>query len=123
MIQKGPLKYLVVFKLRVARRVFSQNLVDEQGVPPGPLERYQKFPILSRSLVMTNFVKVEIMNILQSDPDLPGCSGERILPGKSGYPVYRGDIPLISQIGGRFSSRYIGVPVNRGPVNRGPTWS
>ena len=40
-------------KVRVARRVFSQNLVDERGVPPGPLERYRKFPILSRSLVMT----------------------------------------------------------------------
>ena len=26
-------------------------------------------------------------------PDLPGCSGERILPGKSGCPVYRGQIP------------------------------
>eukprot|EP00116_Pleurobrachia_bachei_P014897 sb/3475159/ len=39
--------------LRVARRVFSQNLVDERGVPPEPLERYRKFPILLRSLVMT----------------------------------------------------------------------
>eukprot|EP00116_Pleurobrachia_bachei_P018077 sb/3478339/ len=38
--------------LRVACRVFSQNLVDERGVPPGPLVRYRKFPILSRSLVM-----------------------------------------------------------------------
>eukprot|EP00116_Pleurobrachia_bachei_P014997 sb/3475259/ len=37
---------------RVARRVFLQNLVDERGVPPGPLVRL-KFPILSRSLVMT----------------------------------------------------------------------
>eukprot|EP00116_Pleurobrachia_bachei_P008704 sb/3468966/ len=40
-------------KVRVVHRVFSQNLVDERGVPPGPLERYRKFPILSRSLVMT----------------------------------------------------------------------
>eukprot|EP00116_Pleurobrachia_bachei_P002603 sb/3462865/ len=40
-------------KVRVVRRVFSQNLVDERGVPSGPLERYRKFPILSRSLVMT----------------------------------------------------------------------
>eukprot|EP00116_Pleurobrachia_bachei_P005835 sb/3466097/ len=39
--------------VRVARRVFSQNLVDERGVPPGPLVRYRKFPILSRSLFMT----------------------------------------------------------------------
>eukprot|EP00116_Pleurobrachia_bachei_P003742 sb/3464004/ len=43
----------LLFKVRVARRVFSQNLVDERGVPPGPLDRYRKFPILSRSLVMT----------------------------------------------------------------------
>ena len=40
-------------KVRVVHRVFSQNLVDERGVPSGPLERYRKFPILSRSLVMT----------------------------------------------------------------------
>eukprot|EP00116_Pleurobrachia_bachei_P007772 sb/3468034/ len=31
----------------VVHRVFSQNLVDERGVPPGPLERYRKFTILS----------------------------------------------------------------------------
>eukprot|EP00116_Pleurobrachia_bachei_P003760 sb/3464022/ len=43
----------ISFKVRLARRVFSQNLVDERGVPSGPLERYRKFPILSRSLVMT----------------------------------------------------------------------
>ena len=29
---------------------------------------------------------------IQSDPDLPGYSGERVLPGKSGYPVYRGGV-------------------------------
>eukprot|EP00116_Pleurobrachia_bachei_P003599 sb/3463861/ len=30
-------------------------------------------------------------NTIQSDPDLPGCSGERVLPGKLGYPpVNRG---------------------------------
>eukprot|EP00116_Pleurobrachia_bachei_P006479 sb/3466741/ len=28
-------------RIRVARRVFSQNLVDEWGVPSGPLERYR----------------------------------------------------------------------------------
>ena len=28
--------------------------------------------------------------LLQSDPDLPGCSGERVLLGKSGCPEYRG---------------------------------
>eukprot|EP00116_Pleurobrachia_bachei_P002369 sb/3462631/ len=33
-----------------------------------------------------------------SDPDLPGCSEERILPGKSGSPVYRGQKPFISSI-------------------------
>eukprot|EP00116_Pleurobrachia_bachei_P012154 sb/3472416/ len=44
---------LLNFKVRVVRRVFLQNLVDEWGVPPGPLVRYRKFPILSRSLVMT----------------------------------------------------------------------
>eukprot|EP00116_Pleurobrachia_bachei_P000606 sb/3460868/ len=44
------------FKVRVAHRVFSQNLVDERGVPSGPLVRYRKFPILSRSLVMTKYV-------------------------------------------------------------------
>eukprot|EP00116_Pleurobrachia_bachei_P007079 sb/3467341/ len=35
----------ITLKVRVVRRVFSQNLVDERGVPPGPF--------LSRSLVMT----------------------------------------------------------------------
>eukprot|EP00116_Pleurobrachia_bachei_P003403 sb/3463665/ len=44
---------LWVVKVRVVRRVFSQNLVYERGVPSGPLERFRKFPILSRSLVMT----------------------------------------------------------------------
>eukprot|EP00116_Pleurobrachia_bachei_P017008 sb/3477270/ len=51
-----------VVKVRVVRRVFSQNLVDERGVPPGPLEQYRKFPILSRSLVMTNATELEIFN-------------------------------------------------------------
>ena len=31
-------------------------------------------------------------SLVQSDPDLPGSLGERVLPGKSGCPVYRGQI-------------------------------
>ena len=54
------------------------------------------------------------MLLVQSDPDLPGCSGERVLPDKSGCPVYRGQIPLISYIGGKFI-----LPVNRGPTVQG----
>ena len=38
--------------------------------------------------------------VVQSDPDLPGCSGKRVLPGKSGFPVFRGQKLLISYIGG-----------------------
>ena len=37
---------------------------------------------------------------IQSDPNLPGSSGETVLPGKSGCPVYRGQILSISYIGG-----------------------
>eukprot|EP00116_Pleurobrachia_bachei_P014757 sb/3475019/ len=51
--ESSPHVFSMNKRLRVVRRVFSQNLVDERGVPPGPLERYRKFPILSRSLVMT----------------------------------------------------------------------
>eukprot|EP00116_Pleurobrachia_bachei_P016140 sb/3476402/ len=54
---------------------------------------------------------------VQSDPDLPGCSGERVLPGKSGYPVYRGQKLLIFYFGG--SLLYI-LPVNRGSGISGP---
>ena len=41
------------------------------------------------------------------------------MPGKSGCPVYRGEIPLISCIGGNLISRSIGVPVNRGSGKSG----
>eukprot|EP00116_Pleurobrachia_bachei_P006451 sb/3466713/ len=41
----------------------------------------------------------------QSDPDLPACSGERVLAGKSGCSVYRGQILLICYFGGRLSCR------------------
>eukprot|EP00116_Pleurobrachia_bachei_P001107 sb/3461369/ len=53
---------ILTLKVRVVRRVFSQNLVDERGVPPGPLERYRKFPISFISYD-SKFLKVEIMNI------------------------------------------------------------
>eukprot|EP00116_Pleurobrachia_bachei_P017611 sb/3477873/ len=33
---------------------------------------------------------MELKRNKESDPDLPGISGEAILPGKSGCPVYRG---------------------------------
>eukprot|EP00116_Pleurobrachia_bachei_P014834 sb/3475096/ len=41
-----------------------------------------------------------IITNVQSDPDLPGCSGERALPGKSGCPFI--------------------LPVNRGSGKSGP---
>eukprot|EP00116_Pleurobrachia_bachei_P016880 sb/3477142/ len=40
---------------------------------------------------------------LQSDPDLVTSSGERVLVTKSGWPLNRGQIPLISYIGGNLS--------------------
>eukprot|EP00116_Pleurobrachia_bachei_P019322 sb/3479584/ len=43
------IRYGVFFKVRVVHRVFSQNLVDERGVPSRPLERFRKFPILERA--------------------------------------------------------------------------
>ena len=49
----GILSFETHFKIRVAHRVFLQNLVDGRGEPSGPLLRYRKFGILSRSLVMT----------------------------------------------------------------------
>ena len=53
--------------------------------------------------------------ILVIQTDLPGCSGERGLPGKSGCPVYRGLILLISYFGGK-----IILPVNRSSGKSGP---
>ena len=44
------------FKVRVAHRIFPQNLVDRRGEPSGSLLRYLKFLILSRLLVMTSHV-------------------------------------------------------------------
>ena len=46
---------------------------------------------------------------VQSDPDLPGCSGERVFPSKSVCPVYRGEI------WGK-----IILPINRGSSKLGP---
>ena len=59
------------------------------------------------NLPLSNF-KIQTVATLfeiQSDPDLPGSSGERVLPGKSGCPVYRDQIPLIPYIGGNLFSR------------------
>eukprot|EP00116_Pleurobrachia_bachei_P010608 sb/3470870/ len=36
-----------------------------------------------------NHLSVQALYIVQSDPDLPGCAGERILPGKSGCPAIK----------------------------------
>ena len=33
--------------------------------------------------------------MVQSDPDLPGSSGERVLSGKSGCPVNRGPTAVV----------------------------
>eukprot|EP00116_Pleurobrachia_bachei_P004622 sb/3464884/ len=41
--------------------------------------------------------------LLQSDPDLVTSSGERVLVTKSGWSLNRGQIPLISYIGGNLS--------------------
>eukprot|EP00116_Pleurobrachia_bachei_P018407 sb/3478669/ len=54
------------------------------------------------------------LNLL-SDPDLPGCSGERVLPGESGCPVYRGQIAVNFLYRGNFI-----LPVNRGSGKSGP---
>eukprot|EP00116_Pleurobrachia_bachei_P017265 sb/3477527/ len=40
---------------------------------------------------------------VQSDPDLVTSSGERVLVTKSGWALNRGQIPLISYIGGNLS--------------------
>ena len=71
------------------------------------------------TMVDCNGIKHLLFSMLvQSDPDLPGCSGERVLPGKSGCPVYRGQIPLVSKIGGKFI-----LPVYRGSGKSGPSKS
>eukprot|EP00116_Pleurobrachia_bachei_P014033 sb/3474295/ len=54
--------------------------------------------------------------IIQSDPDLVTSSGERVLVTKSGWPLNRGEITLISYIGGNLSCHLIGVSLNRGPT-------
>eukprot|EP00116_Pleurobrachia_bachei_P008811 sb/3469073/ len=58
---------------------FSQNLMDERGVPSGPLEWYRKFPILSRSLVMTymfiisTFTKLHYRKICSFWTEIDAC--------------------------------------------------
>eukprot|EP00116_Pleurobrachia_bachei_P009352 sb/3469614/ len=47
-------------------------------------------------------------NVLQSDPDLVASSEERVLSTKSGWPLNRGQIPLISYIRGNLSCHLIG---------------
>eukprot|EP00116_Pleurobrachia_bachei_P003939 sb/3464201/ len=53
--------------------------------------------------------------LLQSDPDLPGCSGKRVLPCKLGCPVYRGQIHTVNFLDrGKFI-----LPVHRGSGKSG----
>eukprot|EP00116_Pleurobrachia_bachei_P018225 sb/3478487/ len=42
-----------------------------------------------------------VLDVVPSDPDLVTSSGERVLVTKSGWPLNRGQIPLISYIGGK----------------------
>eukprot|EP00116_Pleurobrachia_bachei_P000465 sb/3460727/ len=53
---------------------------------------------------------------IQSDPDLPGCSGERVFLGKSGCPVYRGKILFKSYIRGNLSFRVTRHNLGNGSV-------
>eukprot|EP00116_Pleurobrachia_bachei_P013281 sb/3473543/ len=68
--------------------------------------------------------------IVQSDPDLVTSSGERVLVTKSGWPLNRGQIPLISYIGGNIPfgsiASYIRFANNRippCPLHRPPRFS
>ena len=51
--------------------------------------------------MLAELYNYETVIIIQSDPDLTAPSGERVLSVKSGYPLNRGQILLISCVGGR----------------------
>eukprot|EP00116_Pleurobrachia_bachei_P012721 sb/3472983/ len=52
---------------------------------------------------LINILNSHKWRYVQSDPDLVTSSGERVLGTKSGWPLNRGQIPLISYIGGNLS--------------------
>eukprot|EP00116_Pleurobrachia_bachei_P004248 sb/3464510/ len=67
----------------------------------GPVLRTHKtFAQLIKQFLRHNCL---FLLVVQSDPDLVTSSGERVLVTKSGWPLNRGQIPLISCIGGNLS--------------------
>eukprot|EP00116_Pleurobrachia_bachei_P013710 sb/3473972/ len=57
------------------------------------VHRTGKFPVCREGIILG----------YNLDPDLVTSSGERVLVTKSGWPLNRGQIPLISYIGGSLS--------------------
>eukprot|EP00116_Pleurobrachia_bachei_P006770 sb/3467032/ len=98
--------YFLVFLIQTS--ICDQEPTDTSKQPIrtrylGHVTSYQ--PIRDQYFLIRSVHALPTFEIhVQSDPDLPGCSGERFLPGKSGFPVYRGQILLISYFGGRLSS-------------------
>eukprot|EP00116_Pleurobrachia_bachei_P012738 sb/3473000/ len=70
--------------------------VFDPDIPGTPIYRSKSFP---PSIPVNRGPTVP----LKSDPDLVTPSGERVLVTKSGWPLNRGQIPLISYIGGNLS--------------------
>eukprot|EP00116_Pleurobrachia_bachei_P006621 sb/3466883/ len=73
--------------------------------------------VCTRLSEMSYFHEFKLSFLLQSDPDLPGCSGERVLPGKSGCPGpgISGSNTVNFLFWGKLS-----LPVNRGCGKLGP---
>eukprot|EP00116_Pleurobrachia_bachei_P013169 sb/3473431/ len=73
------------------------------------------------------YSQVETVFRFGLNSDLPGCSGERVLPGKSGCPVYRGptvvcwpDISGLDYITGVTRNTYRKISVSRVPTRISP---
>eukprot|EP00116_Pleurobrachia_bachei_P001072 sb/3461334/ len=80
---------------QAARAEENGSSFDRFTWSEGPLESY--------STLKSTDVDFKYKDI-QSDPDLVTSSGERVLGTKSGWPLNRGQIPLISHIGRNLST-------------------
>eukprot|EP00116_Pleurobrachia_bachei_P011025 sb/3471287/ len=85
-------------KNRKEREFVPTKIRKEGDFVPAKKERAKKTPVTPNPLNSKNIAMEETE--MESDPDLPGCSGERVLPSKLWRPVYRGEILLISYTSG-----------------------